>query len=112
MTAVGWKRIALSSIALCLLLLASALYLGFLVIDGAITHTYMEQGYADTKEDLALLSRVAPELRKGFTKLDVLTILRDLEPDGLIVEEANTVSLHGLVFEFGPDGRLESVGRL
>ena len=108
MSRIAWKRTALSLLALLVLVIVVGFYL---VLDQGVTITYMQVGYRDTKSDLELLTRVVPELHRGSSKPDVLAILRELEPDALIVERGDTLGVQGLEFQFDSSGNLVSVER-
>ena len=106
MSRVGWKRTALGLLAAVVITLLGSSYL---ILDQALTITYMEVGYDSTKSDLELLGRVAPQLHRGSSKRDILGILRELEPNGLIVERGGMVRAGGLEFRFDSSGSLSAV---
>lgn len=77
------------------------------IVDQGITITYMSEGYAQTKQDLSVLAAAFP--RDGYNKKDIVTILREQNPDAFIVETECTVELNGLRFEFDDQGSLVGI---
>ena len=49
------------------------------------------------------------ELRRGRSHSDILALLRELYPDGLIVEEDGLVAFNNIEFRFDEEGQLASV---
>ena len=82
-------------------------FLGYSVLDQAVTITHMSDGYSRTEKDLKTLGDAFP--RDRYTQKDILVVLRKLDPKGFIVETKCTVQLNGLRFEFDNKGRLVNV---
>jgi hypothetical protein len=76
------------------------------IIDQAVTIDYMQEGYKSLKSDFAVLRKLTPELHRGMSQKDVLTILRRQNPKAFIVEEKNTVWIGQVVFVFDQNGKL------
>ena len=98
-----------------LLAVTSLLAMGTLVyavVDQGVTLTYHEDSFRQTEQSLAILRELTPALRRGDTRADVLSLLRQAHPDALISATDSTVGIEDLVFRFGADGRLAAVDRL
>jgi hypothetical protein len=101
-----WRTAFYGSVALLIALVALA---GYGIVDQAVTITYMQEGMKTTEADLSVLARLAPSLRKGMSRKDVLSLLRQQNPEELIAEDNGTIVIGQLVFEFGKDGQLSAV---
>ena len=78
--------------------------LAYLLMDQAVSHTYMKDGYDGTVRDLDALATVFPKDR--YKKRDLVSILRQHYPGALIVETACSVQLDGLRFDFDESHRM------
>jgi hypothetical protein len=79
------------------------------IIDQAVTINYMQEGRKSLASDLAVLRKLIPELHRGMSQKDVLTILRRQNPKAFIVEEKNTVWIGQVVFVFDQNGQLVEI---
>jgi len=71
----------------------------------------MQEGYRTTEEDLAVLMRISPDLKKVSSKKDLLYVLRKHYPDALIAETDNSLSIGQLEFLFSDKGELIEIRR-
>jgi hypothetical protein len=99
-----WRTAFFVTVIIAVLLVA---FLGYSVIDQAVTITYMSDGYSRTEKDLKTLGDAFP--RDRYSKKDIVVLLRKIDPQGFIVETNCTVQLNGLRFEFDGKGRLVGV---
>ena len=83
--------------------------LGYQIVDQGITSTYTRVSYEETERALAVMKRLAPAIQGRTQRLALLELLREQNPMGFIVATDSTVEMDGLVFKFGPDGRLTAV---
>lgn len=79
------------------------------IIDQAVTIDYMQEGHKSLESDFAVLRKLTPELHRGMSQKDVLTILRRQNPKAFIVEEKNTVWIGQVVFVFDQNGKLVEI---
>ena len=90
--------------ATALLAVLAVAFLGYSVIDQAVTLTYVSEGHWRTEKDLKTLGDAFP--RDRYDRKDIVVVLRKIDPQGFIVETRCTVQLNGLRFEFDSKGRL------
>jgi hypothetical protein len=101
----NWKR---AFYAALVLLAASNLGWVYVLVDHSVTDMYAQTVSQETAADLALMKRLAPRAAP-LTRADVLTLLRQTNPDALIVDHGTHVTIGGLRFEFEQE-RLVRVG--
>lgn len=92
----NWKR-AFSAAAV--LLAVSNLGWMYVVVDHGVTDMYAQVVSEETDADLALMHRLVPRAAP-LTRAEVLTLLRQTNPDALIVDHGNEVTIGGLRFSF------------
>jgi predicted metal-dependent TIM-barrel fold hydrolase len=102
-----WKR---AFYAALVLLAASNLGWMYVVVDHGVTDTYQEVVDQETRAGLGVMKRLVPRAAP-LTRADVLTLLRQTNPDAFIVNTDTSVILGGLHFEFEQE-RLVRVGGL
>jgi hypothetical protein len=93
--------------ATALVAVLAVAFLGYSVVDQAVTLDYMSDGYSRTEKDLKTLGDAFP--RDRYSKKDIVAVLRKIDPQGFIVETNCTVQLNGLRFQFDSKGRLVGV---
>ena len=98
-----WRIAFFAMLAVAMTAVAVLLYV---LLDQAVTMTYMSDGYRRTEHDFKVLAQAFP--RDRYHKKDVVVMLRRIEPKGFIVETKCAVQLNGLRFEF--NARDELVG--
>ena len=101
---VTWKRAFFGSLALFLGLTGFLLYAA---IDQGISYSYLKTSFDDSNRSLKLLAALYPLDR--YNKADVVHLIRQREPDALIVERACFVAVDGLRFDFSAAGKLQAV---
>jgi len=82
-------------------------YLAYLVMDVAVTHSYMKDGYDATTRDLSALGVIFPKDR--YKKKDIASLLRQQHPGALIVETGCSVQMDGLLFYFDENERMVDI---
>jgi hypothetical protein len=80
----------------------------YVVVDHGVTDMYQEVASQETRDDLAVMNRLIPRAAP-LTRADVLTLLRQTNPDAFIVDDGTRVSIGRLRFEFEQE-RLVRVG--
>ena len=103
-----WRAGFFALLALCVMIVVLATYA---LLDQGISYSYLRDDLDYIESDFAILRRLAPALRQGDSRADVLVLLRRQNPQALISSTDSTVTVGGLVFRFGPDGRLSVVER-
>ena len=103
-----WRASFFALLAFWILTVVVSLYA---VVDQGVSYTYLSDELGYVESDFAVLRRLAPTLRQGDTRADVLALLRRQNPEALISSTESTVSVGALVFRFGADGRLSAVER-
>jgi hypothetical protein len=92
----NWKRAF--HVAL-VLLAASNLGWMYVVVDHGVTDMYAQAVSQETAADLALMKRLVPRAAP-LTRAEVLTLLRQTNPDAFIVDHGTQVTIGGLRFRF------------
>jgi hypothetical protein len=100
----NWKRAFVAAVAL---VIASNLAWLYVEVDHGVTDTHTEVTRQEMAADLRMMKRLLPNAAR-LTQRDIVTLLRDTDPDALIVEDSARVSVRGLRFEFEA-GRLTRV---
>lgn len=101
-----WRRAFFALLALWALTVAWAAYA---LLDQGVTLTYQGESYRSLREDLAVLTRLAPVAAPGVRRGELLEALRGQHPRAVITASDSTVGIGQLEFRFGPDGRLRAV---
>lgn len=101
----NWKR---AFFAALVLLAASNLGWMYVMVDHGVTDTYTQVSSQETAADLGVMKRLVPRAAP-LTRTDVLTLLRQTNPDAFIVDDGTRVTIGGLRFEFEQE-RLVQVG--
>lgn len=99
-----WKRAFFGLLALFFGVTGFLLYAA---IDQGISYSYLKTSFDDSNRSLKLLAALYPLER--YNKADVVHLIRQREPDALIVERACFVGVDGLRFDFSPAGKLQAV---
>ena len=96
----NWK----TAFFICLsLLIISNVYLVYQLLDSGITITYTSDTMEKQNEVIEILGEIIVSEGNDFSKKDVLFLLRQKYPNGLLVEDSNTVSYEGVAFRFEQD---------
>ena len=103
-----WRGGFFALLAVLISVVAVSLYA---LVDQGVSYTYLGEELRYVESDFAVLRRLAPALREGDTRADVLALLRRQNPEALISSTDSTVSIGALVFRFGSEGRLGAVDR-
>jgi len=72
------------------------------MLDSSVTAGHTEADRQREREALDVMAELMPRAA-ALTRADVLTLLRQNNPDALIVDDDVGVSIHGLRFEFAGD---------
>jgi hypothetical protein len=102
----AWRRAFFLVLGLWIFTLLGGAYL---ILDQSVTGSYSEDSYRSDREDFAILMKLAPTLRLGASKADVLSTLRGQNPEALINATEQQVTTGHLVFAFDDTNRLVSV---
>lgn len=105
----GWK---IATVCLGTMLVGLLAFSAYHLLDQGITITYMESSLDLQGDQIELLCDFAPQIYRGRTKADVLSILRELRPDEIISDEREVVSISNLAFHFDENGLLDSISNL
>ena len=101
------KRWRLAFLVSAGLLVPLVCFLAYLVIDQAVTLSYISDSTDSMAEDYRTLAAAFP--RDRYDKKDILTVLRRNAPTAFIVETKCTVELEGVRFEFNSAGQLVGI---
>lgn len=82
------------------MLIVSNLMTAYWVIDTAISYTYLNDSFASEKESNDQLSEILVALGNEMTQKDFLITLRQLNPEALISQSPNTISMGKNSFHF------------
>jgi len=93
------------------LFIAVILVGAYALLDQGVSYTYLSDELQYVTDDFAIVRRVAPTLREGDTRPDVLALLRRQNPQAIISSTDSTVTIGALVFRFEDDGRLTAIDR-
>jgi hypothetical protein len=104
----AWKPAFFVLLAVLLGVSGTAAYL---VLDQAVSLTYMKEGYQDTEEDLRVLMKLLPEVSRSADRKDFLAVLRRQNPEALITDDGEGIGIGFLGFTFDPQGRLREVNQ-
>jgi predicted metal-dependent TIM-barrel fold hydrolase len=100
----SWKHAFFAAVAL---VIASNLAWLYVMVDHGVTDTYTEVSRQEMAADLSMMKRLLPDAAR-LTRQDIVALLRETDPDALIVDDSAGVSVGGLRFEF-ERGRLARV---
>jgi hypothetical protein len=95
-----WKPLFYACLSL---LIISNLFWVFRTIDLGTSNTYQGVTIVNQERVVEILGELIVDGAKGYSKKDVLFLLRQKYPDGFIVEEENKVIYEGIHFEFAND---------
>lgn len=104
----GWK---IAFFLLLFVLLGVSGTAAYLLLDQAVSLTYMKEGYQDTEDDLRVMMKLLPEISRSADRRDFLAVLRRQNPEALITDDREGVGIGFLGFTFDPQGRLEEVNQ-
>ena len=99
-----WKLAFLIAVPL---LVASNVFMVFVVIDTSISYSYLQDSFKHHSQSESALGKLIVEGSKSYTQKDILHLIRQAEPDAFIVEENNTISFSGNTFIFKSDRLVE-----
>ena len=86
---------------LCLsVLVVSNIYWIYQRIDSGVSFTYLTQSYEDRGRVIESLTDLVVQGAQPYSKQDILSLLRRANPDALIAEEEEQITVEGLVFRF------------
>jgi hypothetical protein len=102
----GWF---FASVVLVGALVVAILWAVYIDIDSSVTIGYFSDRILLQQEQLDVLSRLIPELHRGQSHSDILALLRELYPDGVIADGDGFVAVNNLVFSFDEGDQLSSV---
>ena len=83
--------------------LASNGYLMYLLVDGGISYSYLQDSYAAESKRFKALGELVVAGSGDYTKRDALHLLRQANRDAFIVEENDLVHYEGISFVFERD---------
>ena len=86
---------------ICFGLLCSTLIGGaYILIDQAVSYSYLEVSYKDKDEANTVLGNLLVKTSKNYTQKDFLVVIRQSYPKEFIVQDAHKISMGFNVFEF------------
>ncbi|WAR45629.1 Imm58 family immunity protein [Methylomonas rapida] len=100
-----WKA---SFFVILALLIATNVFWLYTTIDAGVTYTYQQVTLDEKSKAVGMLGALVVKGGQQYTKKDILHILRQLNKDAFIVEEANLIDVEGVQFIF-VNGKLVEV---
>ncbi|MCB0324990.1 MAG: immunity protein 58 [Bdellovibrionales bacterium] len=85
------------------LLMGTNVWWFYVTLDQAVSYTYLGQSYDEKKQVIQELGRLLVNGSKGYSKKDIVHLLRQSRPDALIVEENGLVIYENIEFRFADD---------
>ena len=104
----GWK---IAFFLILIALLGVSGMAAYLVLDQAVSLTYLKEGYQDTEDGLRVLRNLLPEVSRSADRRDFLAVLRKQNPKALITDDGEGIGIGFLGFTFDAQGRLKEVNR-
>ncbi len=98
-----WKIAFFTCLTLLIILSVCSAYM---VINQAVSYTYLSDSLSRANQDQKLLIDLIP---KNMSKKDLVFLLRQARPDELIVEEDNLVHINSLTFVYSENDTIESI---
>ena len=98
-----WKIAFFTCLAL---LIVTSICSVYSVINQAVGYTYLSDSLNRANQDQKLLIDLIP---KETSKKDLLFLLRQIRPDGFIVETKNHVRINALTFVYSDNDTIESI---
>ena len=97
-----------SALVLGVLLVISNAFWLYVVVDQAVSYSYLSDEYDRLSESHQYLGRLAAAAGKEFSQADILHLIRQADPEAFIVESEGEVVTNGIVFRF-QNGTLSSI---
>ncbi len=98
-----WKIAFFTCLTLLIILSVCSAYM---VINQAVSYTYLSDSLDKANRDQKLLIDLIP---KDTSKKDLVFMLRQARPDELIVEKDSLVHINGLTFVFAENDTIKSI---
>lgn len=98
-----WKVAFFTCLSLLIILSVCSAYM---VINQAVSYTYLSDSLEKSNRDQNLLIDLIP---KNTSKKDLVFLLRQARPDEIVVEKDNYVRIYELTFVYSENDTIESI---